>query len=122
MSETKRVLLVEDQQILQQLMMFELQGQGFDVTTKSNGLEALNCIEQQDFDVVVTDLFMPEMGGIELIERVKEIKPDLPFIALSASRQEEIKQQLNTLGVPNFIDKPITDDKLVLLGHLIEAM
>lgn len=122
MSENKRVLLVEDQKMLQQLMLFELMDHGHDLTTADNGKEALEKLDINAFDVLVTDLFMPEMGGIELIEQVREQQLPLPIIVLSASRQVEIKEQLAQLEVNNFIDKPITEDKMELLNHLIEAL
>ncbi len=122
MSDSKKVLFVEDQQALQQLMLFELTDMGHRVVAADNGLEALEQLEQQSFDVIVTDLFMPEMGGIELIEVVKKSHPELPIIVLSASRHHDVKEQLTVLGVPHFIDKPITADKISLLNHLIEAL
>lgn len=122
MSSSKRVLLVEDQHMLQQLMLFELMAFDYAVDTADNGVQALEKLQQQAFDVVVTDLFMPEMGGIELIETLKEQQSPLPIIVLSASRQDDIKEKLAGLGVHNFIDKPMTEDKLVLLNHLIEAL
>jgi CheY-like chemotaxis protein len=122
MSEQKHVLLVEDQQMLQQLMQFELSDHGHELCTADNGVQALEQLQKHNFDVIVTDLFMPEMGGIELIETIRQQNIDLPVIVLSASRQSEIKEKLATLGIHNFIDKPITDDKITLLNHLIEAL
>jgi two-component system response regulator GlrR len=122
MAETKKVLLVEDQAILLQLMSMELQMAGFDLATASNGLEALKVLEKQPIDVLVTDLYMPEMGGIELIEQMIEQYPDIPVIVLSASRYGDISRQLEAIGVFNFVDKPITAEKISLLLHLIEVL
>jgi CheY-like chemotaxis protein len=122
MPEARRVLLVEDQSILSQLMSFELQDAGYEVATAMHGIEALEVLKKQTFDVVVTDLFMPEMGGMELIEIMQEQKIDLPIIVLSASRSEDIKLSLSEMNVHHFIDKPITDDKMTLLLFLISIL
>jgi CheY-like chemotaxis protein len=122
MNESKRILLVEDQKILAKLMSFELIDVGHKVTLAYNGREALTLLEKTSFDIMITDLFMPEMGGIELIEEVKKQKMDLPIIVLSASHKGEVKTQLSALGVEQFLDKPITDEKMALLLHLINVM
>jgi CheY-like chemotaxis protein len=104
------------------LMSFELQDAGYEVATAMHGIEALEVLKKQTFDVVVTDLFMPEMGGMELIEIMQEQKIDLPIIVLSASRSEDIKLSLSEMNVHHFIDKPITDDKMTLLLFLISIL
>ena len=122
MIEQKRVLLVEDQLSLAQLMAAELDFEGFTVTLAGNGEEALQQIAQSQFDVMVTDLYMPQMGGIELIETLKATNSPLPIIVLSASRVDDIRDKLNDLEVFHYVDKPITDEKLTLLTHLIESL
>ena len=122
MPQMKKVLLVEDQTILLQLMSMELQMAGYDLATAENGLEALEILNKQPVDVLVTDLYMPEMGGIELIEKMIEQFPDIPVIVLSASRYGDISRHLEAIGVFNFVDKPITEDKITLLLHLIDVL
>lgn len=122
MADKKRVLLVEDQKILSQLMSFELKAADHEVTLASDGVQALALLDRLSFDVVVTDLYMPEMGGIELIKHMQQKNIDLPIIVLSASRQGDIADQLNDLGIDHFIDKPVTDDKMTLLLFYISVL
>jgi DNA-binding NtrC family response regulator len=103
-------------------MSMELQGAGHDVSMAEHGREALAILEKKTFEIVVTDLYMPEMGGIELIEHMNGLYPEMPVIVLSASRYGDISRQLEALGVFNFVDKPITEDKIALLLHLIEVL
>ena len=118
----KRILLVDDQKVMAQLLSFELTSVGHKVTVAYNGVEALTTLYSQTFDVLVTDLFMPEMGGMELIQNIKHQKMEIPTIVLSASRKGEVAQKLIDMGIIHFIDKPITDDKITLLTHLIDTM
>ncbi|MCJ8271715.1 MAG: response regulator, partial [Psychrosphaera sp.] len=111
MADKRRILLVEDQQILCQLMSFELAEEGHEVTFAGDGVQAMALLEKVSFDIVVTDLYMPEMGGIELIKTMQTKNIELPIIVLSASRQGDVATELTSLGVEHFIDKPITDDK-----------
>lgn len=121
MSDKKRVLLVEDQAMLAKMMRLELLDEGHDVTLAANGVEAKAFLDSQPFDVLVTEVYMPDMDGIELIRQVKQ-QMSLPTIVLSASRFSDIKAEIEQLGVELFIDKPITDEKLTLLLHLISVL
>lgn len=118
----KRILLVDDQKFMVQLLSFELIEAGHDVSVAYNGVEALEALYSDNYDVLVTDLFMPEMGGTELIENLKLQQIELPTIVLSASRNGKVAEKLNDLGVSHFIDKPITDEKVSLLQHLVEIL
>jgi CheY-like chemotaxis protein len=120
-SDKKRVLLVEDQAMLAKMMRLELLDEGHDVTLAANGVEAKAFLDSQPFDVLVTEVYMPDMDGIELIRQVKQ-QMSLPTIVLSASRFSDIKAEIEQLGVELFIDKPITDEKLTLLLHLISVL
>ena len=122
MADKRRILLVEDQQILCQLMSFELAEEGHEVTFAGDGVQAMALLEKVSFDIVVTDLYMPEMGGIELIKTMQTKNIELPIIVLSASRQGDVATELTSLGVEHFIDKPITDDKMTLLLFYIGVL
>lgn len=121
MSQSKRVLLVEDQVMLAKMMKLELLEEGHKVTLAANGVEAKAYLDSQSFDLLVTEVYMPDMDGVELIRQVKQ-DMDLPTIVLSASRFSNIKAEIEQLGVELFIDKPITDEKLSLLLHLISVL
>ena len=67
-----RVLAVDDQRYFRELMDSMLSEEGYEVRTVSGGAEALHALEREHFDIVVTDVMMPEMDGTELIERIKQ--------------------------------------------------
>ena len=122
MPNTKRILLAEDQAILAKLMSLELMAEGHQVTVAVNGVEAKALLDEQTFDLLITDVYMPEMDGIELIGALAEQQIKLPIIVLSASRLSALSADLEKLGVEHFIDKPITGEKLSLLLHLISIL
>tara|TARA_B100001750_G_scaffold248060_1_gene276438 strand:+ start:455 stop:2230 length:1776 start_codon:yes stop_codon:yes gene_type:complete len=93
----RAVLLVEDDAMLRSVLARLLQVERFEVTTASNGLEALEELRRKNFDVVVSDLVMPELGGTELARRAREVQPQLPFVFCSGHYDEN---PLATIGPP----------------------
>jgi CheY-like chemotaxis protein len=122
MSVTKRILLTDDQAMQAELMSLMLIAEGHEVTIAINGLEAKNLLDKQSFDVLITDIYMPEMDGGELIGLLHEQQNNVSIIVLSGARLSAITTDLKKLGVEHFIDKPITDEKLSLLLHLISIV
>jgi len=79
----EKILIVEDQKTDQ--MLFKLVfGDDFEVTVMDNGFDALRYLEDQPVDLVLTDLKMPGMSGVDLAERIKQLYPGLPVIAITA--------------------------------------
>jgi CheY-like chemotaxis protein len=122
MTEGKKILLVEDQRVLAQLTSMELSNAGHQVTLACQGVEALELLNKSEFDLLITDLYMPEMGGIELIQQIKQQNLDIPIIVLSASHKGDVQILLSELGVDQFIDKPLTGAKIALLLHLVKVL
>ncbi len=118
----KKILLVEDEKIIAELMKLELTAEGYDVTTVYNGIQALSAINDNHFDLIITDLFMPEMDGIDLLKQLKSASNTIPTVVISASQNDNIKNQLNNLGITQFIDKPINNERLDLLLSLIDDL
>ncbi len=78
-----QVLLVDDDSIVLDTLAQILEGAGYDVRAVSNGADALDAYQQQRPDVVVTDIIMPEMDGIEFIQRLRQVDPGAKIIAIS---------------------------------------
>lgn len=104
--EPERVLLVDDDQKLLAAFEFYL-ARSFDVSTATSGLEALQQLENQKFSVVVTDMQMPHMTGVEFIKRAREIAPDVVYQLLTASRESKTAvEAYNEAEVFCVINKP----------------
>jgi CheY-like chemotaxis protein len=106
------ILLVDDEPSLRRVMSRSLVRAGFDVTQAPNGAVALELARAQEFDVVISDVRMPKMGGLELLDRLQRELPDLPVVLVSASNELESRRQALSLGAFDFLRKPLELRKL----------
>ena len=111
----KRVLTVDDSPSIRQMVSFTLTEAGYEVIEASDGDEALDKLESQQVDMVITDLNMPKMDGIELIKRIRKNPKHkfIPIIMLTTESQAEKKQQGKAAGATGWIVKPFKPDQLV---------
>jgi CheY-like chemotaxis protein len=106
----KRVLVVEDERNIRLLVMTILRKEGYEVFEADNGVKALLILEKSPtFDLVVTDIMMPEMDGIEMTEKVREQYPDLPIIVMCASPDPANKALAK--GANYYLSKPFSYSK-----------
>ena len=110
--ESLKVLLVDDEPDMLNLMSGMLKRLGFMVTTATNGREALALFEPGLFDMVVSDVMMPGMDGIELLDRLKAMAPELPVIMASAFSDVETSVKAMKLGAYDFVTKPMSLEEL----------
>jgi len=102
-----RILLVDDEQPIQTLLSFPLQRDGYEVVPVSDGSEALARFERESFDLVVLDLMLPRMDGLEVCRRLRA-RSSVPIIMLTA-KSEEIDKVLGLeLGADDYITKPFS--------------
>jgi DNA-binding response OmpR family regulator len=102
-----RILLVDDELPIQTLLSFPLQKDGYDVVQASDGREALARFDEQTFDLVVLDVMLPRMDGLEVCRRLRA-KSSVPIIMLTA-KSEEIDKVLGLeLGADDYITKPFS--------------
>ncbi|MCU0727208.1 MAG: response regulator [Planctomycetes bacterium] len=109
----ERILLVDDEDEFAQLLSERLESRGLRVDTAGNGLEALDKVKKGDFDVVVLDMVMPVMDGIETLERLREERPELQIILLTGHATVEKGVQAIKLGAADFLEKPADIDALM---------
>jgi CheY-like chemotaxis protein len=111
-----RVLFVDDDLDTREAARIELDVAGFKVATAANGVEALALFDALGFDVVVTDIFMPEEDGIELIQDLRRRCPVLPIVAISGGgsrRDSSALQAATAFGASVVLVKPLGADELV---------
>ena len=102
-----RILLVDDEQPIQTLLSFPLQRDGYEVVQASDGREALSRFSEQTFDLVVLDVMMPKLDGLEVCRRLRA-RSTVPIIMLTA-KSEEIDKVLGLeLGADDYITKPFS--------------
>lgn len=107
-----KILIVDDGEDFLEYTKKRLANRGLEVSTAQDGLEAIAKIEQNEFDVVVLDVLMPNMDGIETLQRIKAIRPDLPVIMLSGHGAVESATEGLKLGAVEYLLKPCDFDTL----------
>ena len=108
-----KILLADDDQSLRRVLQFKLQKAGYDVTTVKNGREALDRLREDRWDLLLSDIKMPEMTGIELLELARQLHPNLKVILLTAYATVSQAVQAVKLGAFDYITKPFDDDELM---------
>ena len=106
----KRILVAEDNESNYVLMTYVLRNR-YEVVRSSNGKEAVELSDQQQFDLIMMDMKMPVMDGLEATRLIKEKHPDLPIIALTANAFETDRQATFEAGCCDFISKPFSREK-----------
>jgi DNA-binding response OmpR family regulator len=102
-----RILLVDDEQSIQTLLSFPLRKEGYDVVQATDGREALDRFAEQSFDLVVLDVMLPQLDGLEVCRRLRARSP-VPIIMLTAKAEEIDKVVGLELGADDYITKPFS--------------
>lgn len=111
----KLYLLDDEPFILEGLKyIIDWEEHGFDVVgTSSNGEDGFNFIKNEDVDLIITDIMMPKMTGLELISNLKKINHNAKFIVLSAFQEFQYAKEAISMGAENYLTKPIDEDELI---------
>jgi DNA-binding response OmpR family regulator len=115
MSDAKKIVLAEDNSTLSRLLKFRLEKEGYKLLIAADGKEAIELIEQHNPDIILTDIMMPFISGLEVISHVRnKLKRDTPIIVFSAAGQEENIIKAFNLGANDFMGKPFSPNELVI--------
>lgn len=122
----KKILVVDDEQSIReffQILLKRMSAEGdyqFEMVSAEDGQKALELIEKQSFDVVISDLKMPRLSGLELLKKVKPAQPHIVFILITAFDTSETAVQAMKIGAYDYIPKPFNVDeiKLTILSAL----
>lgn len=103
-----KILVVEDEAAIRRVLVKILseENKTYEVAEAENGLEAVEAIKQDDFDLVICDIKMPKMDGVEVLEAAKKIKPEIPFVMISGHGDLDTAVQTMRLGAFDYISKP----------------
>jgi DNA-binding response OmpR family regulator len=104
---TTRILLVDDEQPVQKLLTYPLEKEGYEVVQAFDGQQALQAFDQQQFDLVVLDIMLPRMDGLEVCQRLRA-KSRVPIIMLTAKTEEIDKVIGLEIGADDYITKPFS--------------
>ncbi len=108
-----RILLAEDNIINQQMASITLTKLGAQVDIAANGLEALRMLDQISYDVILMDINMPELDGIETCMRIRQMGMDIPIVALTANAMKGDKERFLEAGMDHYLSKPLDPKALI---------
>lgn len=115
MSDAKKIVLAEDNSIFLLLLKFRLEKEGYKILTAVDGKEAIELIEQHNPELILTDIMMPFVSGLEVISHVRnKLKMKTPIVVFSSAGQEEIVLKAFDLGATDFMSKPLSPNELVI--------
>ena len=110
-----RILIVDDEEIVIRSCLRILGNGNYEVEAVQDGWEALRKIDENDYDVVILDIMMPKIDGLEVLQRVKETHPDVDVIMVTGHSQIETAVQSMKLGAFDYLPKPFDPDELELV-------
>jgi DNA-binding NtrC family response regulator len=110
MNTKLQVLVIDDDEVVGRSFNRVLSDKGYEVSTALSGEEAMETMNESDFDVVFTDIKMPGMDGLEVTQRIKERCPWTPVVVITGYGSEENEARANVLGASGFVRKPLTPE------------
>ncbi|GAB3315614.1 hypothetical protein GCM10027299_04870 [Larkinella ripae] len=114
---TKRVLIAEDSSVIQNLARKILEFQNYDITSVKNGEQVLQILEKEDFSIILLDINMPVMDGMECVRRVRALpdkeKAAMPVVAITGNAKNYTEEEFKTAGFNDVLVKPLNFDRLV---------
>lgn len=107
-----KLLLIDDEEGIRKVFSISLKSDGYDVATAASGQQGIDLFQKEFFPIVLTDIKMPGMDGIEVLRRIKEINPEVEVIVITGHGDMESAIQSLHLGASDFITKPVSDQLL----------
>ncbi|MEQ8925025.1 MULTISPECIES: response regulator [Fulvivirga] len=113
----KKILLADDSPVIQTLSKKIFNGQGYDLVGVKTGAKVMGEIENNDFDVIVLDIILPEVSGMDLAKKIRQLsdkkKASTPIIAISGNYKNYSKTDFDEVGINDYLIKPLDYDALV---------
>ncbi len=117
----KRILTVDDSKTMRDMVSFTLKGAGFEVVEAEDGVKALALLEKTKVDAIITDVNMPNMDGVTLVKRLRELPKfkSIPILMLTTESGDDKKQQGRAAGATGWVVKPFVPEKLLQAVHKV---
>lgn len=115
--ESKKVLIAEDSSVIQNLTRRILQIQNYQIFSAKNGKRVLEMLEKEDFDIILMDINMPQMDGMECAQKIRALddanKAQIPIVAITGNAQNYTLEDFKNVGINDYLQKPLNFDILV---------
>jgi DNA-binding response OmpR family regulator len=116
----KKILIIDDDRVLRQTLAAALEAEGYGVAEAGDGREGLNKATKTAFDLVVLDVIMPSLGGLEVCRKLREAGRQVPLIVMSGKKKKEVDKVLGLeLGGDDYLTKPFGIDEFIARVHAV---
>ena len=112
-----RILVIEDDEEMRSLLEDFLKDEGYEADSANNGSEAFHKLAKEPFDLVITDIRMPGLTGLDILSAVKKFQVEMPVVVITAFGGEEVYRRSIARGADGYLEKPIHFHKLKSLIH-----
>ena len=120
--EMLSVLVVDDDPELTNLLLNYLDAQGYSVLTACGGEEALEILQEKDIDLVLLDIVMPGMDGLQVLQWIRQNHPEIIVVMMSGYRVEDLAQKALRMGASDHISKPLRLEYLDTVIRMLEVL
>ena len=114
-----RIMIIEDDEEMRTLLKDFFEQEGFETDAASNGVDALRAISEDHFDLVVTDIRMPGLTGLDILPAIRKLKPETPILVMTAYGSDDLRRRILERGATIYLEKPV---RLSRLKTLIQEM
>src|SRR5690606_30579467 len=113
--KSKKILWVDDEIELLRSHIIFLSEKGFEVDTVTNGEDAVNCVKENNYDLVFLDEMMAGMGGLETLGLIKDYEPNLPVVMVTKTEEESIMEEAIGAKIDDYLTKPVNPSQVLLV-------
>ena len=117
MEASKKVLIAEDSSVIQNLTRKILEIQNYEIFSAKNGAQVIDMLQKDDYDIILMDINMPKMDGMECARQIRKIddakKSQIPIIAITGNAKNYSMDDFKNAGINEYLQKPLNFDKLV---------
>ena len=122
MDANPRILVIDDEPVVCRSCRKILSEEGYEVSTVSTGREGLEKVRQEHFDVIIADVKIPDIGGIEVLECIRREQPDMPVVMITGYASVDTGVQAMKLGAFDYLPKPFTPEEMsTIIGKALES-
>ncbi|MEJ2663722.1 MAG: response regulator, partial [Spirochaetia bacterium] len=119
----KEVLIVDDDRVTREFLSVEVKRQYFNTRTTANGRDTLALMKENNIDIVLLDVRLPDVDGFEILKKIKQLRPDCEVIVITGFGNQEVAIQALRWGAIDYIEKPIKQEELdAALGRAMEKI
>ncbi len=119
MKATKKILVIDDEEDIRDIICEFCELNGYECVKASNGKEAIEIFNKEKFDIVFSDIKMPDIDGYEFVKKIKEVNKKIPIVIISGFIDDRTKNKFNEIGIDFYLEKPF---KLSDIDNLIQKL